>query len=194
MLAVSFFKRVQGAFYTPGFVFENYARFLTPFFGGVLGFSLYLAALVAAICVAVGLPFAYQLTRLPRRLQVLWLVALLAILSLSEVIIGFAWSTLFSRTAGVTHIFVLLGLMSEPVSLSPSFWAVLTGMVYQAFPYTILVLYPSVARLDASLVITDQAIYQSNMPFAAAMAIFLVLVSLALVGLSLLIGRRGALA
>ena len=45
-----------------------------------------------------------------------------------------------------------------------------------------------------SVLITDQAIYQSNMPFAAAMAIFLVLVSLGLVGLSITIGRRGAAA
>jgi putative spermidine/putrescine transport system permease protein len=248
MLAVSFFRRIQGAFYEPAFVLDNYARFLSAFFGSVLGFSLFLAALVAVICVAVGLPFAYQLARLSRRLQVLWLVGLLAILSLSEVIIGFAWSTLFSRTAGITNLLVWIGLMSEPAALSPSFAAVLTGMTYQAFPYTILVLYPSVARLDPSLVeaartlgaaparaffnlvvpvlrnaltatfimvfvfalgsyllpqllgrpqhwtlsvlITDQAIYQSNMPFAAAMAIFLVLVSLALVGLSLMIGRR----
>jgi putative spermidine/putrescine transport system permease protein len=251
MLAVSFFRRVQGAFYEPDFVFDNYARFLTAFFAERLGFSLFLAALVAILCVAVGLPFTYQLARLPRRLQVFWLVGLLAILSLSEVIIGFAWSTLFSRTAGITNLFVALGLMSEPVSLSPSFGAVLTGMVYQAFPYTVLVLYPSVVRLDPSLVeaartlgasptkaffnlvvpvlrntllatlimvfvfalgsyllpqllgrpqhwtlsvlITDQAIYQSNMPFAAAMAVFLVLVSLGLVGLSLAIGRRGAI-
>jgi ABC-type spermidine/putrescine transport system permease subunit I len=122
-------------------------------------------------------------------------------------------------------------------------------MVYQALPYTILVLYPALARLDPTLLeaartlgaspmraffnvvvpalrdtilatlimvfvfalgsyllpqilgrpqhwtlsvlITDQAIYQSNMPFAAAMAVFLVLVSLSLVGLTLLIGRRG---
>jgi putative spermidine/putrescine transport system permease protein len=41
-----------------------------------------------------------------------------------------------------------------------------------------------------SVLITDQAIYQSNMPFAAAMAVFLVLVSLALVGLSLYAGRQ----
>jgi putative spermidine/putrescine transport system permease protein len=252
MLSVSFFRRVQGAFYEPDFVFDNYARFLTAFFAERLGFSLGLAALVAAICVAIGLPFTYRLTKLSRRLQVFWLVGLLAILSLSEVIIGFAWSTLFSRTAGITNLFVALGLMAEPVSLSPSLSAVLTGMVYQAFPYTVLVLYPSVARLDPSLVeaartlgasplraffnlvvpvlrnallatlimvfvfalgsyllpqllgrpqhwtlsvlITDQAIYQSNMPFAAAMAIFLVLFSLALVGLSLVIGRRGAVA
>jgi putative spermidine/putrescine transport system permease protein len=250
MIAVSFFRRIQGSFYEPAFVLDNYARFLSVFFGSVLGFSLFLAALVALICVAVGLPFTYLLTRMPRRMQVGWLVGLLAILSLSEVIIGFAWSTLFSRTAGITNVLAALGAMSEPASLSPSFAAVLTGMVYQAFPYTILVLFAPVARLDSSLaeaartlgaspiraffnlilptlrnavlatlilvfvfalgsyllpqilgrppqwtlsvLITDQAIYQSNLPFAAAMAVFLVLVSLALVGLSLLVGRREA--
>ena len=248
MLAVSFFRRIQGAFYEPDFVLDNYARFLSVFFAERLLFSLGLAALVAFLCVALGLPFTYQLTKLPRRLQVVWLVGLLAILSLSEVIIGFAWSTLLSRTAGITNLFVALGLMGEPVSLTPSFGAVLTGMVYQAFPYTVLVLYPSVARLDPSLVeaartlgasplraffnlvvpvlrntllatlimvfvfalgsyllpqllgrpqhwtlsvlITDQAIYQSNMPFAAAMAIFLVLVSLGLVGSALALRQR----
>mgnify|MGYP003286623493 CR=1 FL=1 len=35
-----------------------------------------------------------------------------------------------------------------------------------------------------SVLITDQAIYQSNMPFAAAMAVFLVLVTLSLVVLA----------
>jgi putative spermidine/putrescine transport system permease protein len=200
------------------------------------------------ICVAIGLPFTYLLTRMSRSVQVGWLIGLLAILSLSEVIIGFAWSTLLSRTAGFTNIFVSLGLMEQAVSLTPSFSAVLTGMVYQAFPYTVLVLYAPVARLDPSLVeaartlgaspllaffnlvvptlrnaivatlimvfvfalgsyllpqllgrpqqwtlsvlITDQAIYQSNIPFAAAMAVFLVLVSLSLVAIALLLGRR----
>ena len=252
MIAVSFFQRQQGGFYTPDFVFGNYERFLTPFFGGVLGFSLLLAALVAVICVSVAFPFAYLVTRLRRRDQILWLIALLSILSLSEVIIGFAWSTLFSRTAGITNLFVAIGLMERPVALLPGFGAVVTGMVYQALTYTILVLYPALVRLDPTLLeaartlgaspvraflnvivpaqrnaiaatlvmvfvfalgsyllpqilgrpqhwtlsvlITDQAIYQSNMPFAAAMAVFLVVVSLSLVGLSLMIGRKEAAA
>ena len=248
MVAVSFFRRDPAGFYKPDFVLDNYARFLTAFFGSVLGFSLMLAVLVALCCVAIGFPFPYLLTRCARRVQTVWLVCLLSVLSLSEVIIGFSWSTLFSRTAGITNIFVALGLMDEPVALLPSFGAVLTGMVYQALPYTILVLYPALVRLDPTLLeaartlgaspvraffnvvvpalrnsivatlimvfvfalgsyllpqilgrpqhwtlsvlITDQAIYQSNMPFAAAMAVFLVLISLALVGLTLLIGRR----
>jgi putative spermidine/putrescine transport system permease protein len=248
MIAVSFFKRNPSGFYTPDFVFDNYARFLSVFFGGVLGFSLLLAVLVAVCCVCIAFPFTYLLTRRPRRVQTLWLVGLLSVLSLSEVIIGFAWSTLFSRTAGITNLFVAIGLMDKPVALLPTFGAVLTGMVYQALPYTILVLYPALVRLDPTLLeaartlgaspiraffnvvapalrntivatlimvfvfalgsyllpqilgrpqhwtlsvlITDQAIYQSNMPFAAAMAVFLVLISLALVGLTLLVGRR----
>ena len=250
MVTISFFKRVQGGFYTPDLVTANYERFLTPFFGNVLAFSLGLAALVAIVSVTIGFPFTYFVTRLPRRLQVLWLVGLLSLVSLSEVIIGFAWSTLLSRTAGITNVLVSMGLMSESVALSPGFGAVLVGMTYQAFPYTVLVLYPALARLDPTLaeaartlgsspirtfytvivpalrntivatlimvfvfalgsyllpqllgrpshwtlsvLITDQAIYQSNLPFAAAMAVFLVLVSLACVGLSLLVGRREA--
>src|SRR3546814_10531544 len=43
-------------------------------------------------------------------------------------------------------------LLDQPVALVPNFAAVLTGMVYQALPYTILVLYPALARLDNSFV------------------------------------------
>ncbi len=248
MIAVSFFQRVQGAFYEPAFVFDNYARFLTSFFGGILGFSIGLAALVAVVSVLLAFPFTYILTRMARRTQVVWLVFLLSVLSLSEVLIGFGWSTLLSRTAGISNLLVAVGILDKPMSLSPSFGAVMTGMVYQTFPYTVLVLFPALSRLDPSLVevartlgsgpvrsflnvvmpalrnsivstlimvfvfalgcyllpqllgkpshwtlsvlITDQAIYQSNMPFAAAMAVFLVLVSLSLVAISLLYGKK----
>lgn len=248
MASISFFHRVEGGFYEAGFEFANYGRFFTVFFGEILGFSLFVSALAALICVALGFPFTYMLTRLRRRRQVVWLVFLLSILSLSEVIIGFAWSILLSRTAGVSNLLVALGLMDGPVSWSPSLVALMLGLCYLAFPYTVLVLYPPLSRLDPqlpeaartlgasplktfftvvipalrgaivatlimvfvftlgayllpqllgrpqhwtlSVMITDQAIYQSNLPFAAAMAMFLMLVSLALVGLTYVVGRE----
>ena len=248
MIAVSFFQRIEGGFYEPAFVWSNYARFLSVFFGRVLSFSMMLAAGVAVVSVALAFPFTFLLTRLRRRTQVLWLVFLLSVLSLSEVIIGFAWATLLSANAGISNLLVVVGLLDAPTSLSPSLGAVLTGIVYQAFPYTVLVLYPALSRLDPTLteaartlgasplnsfftvvvpalrntivatlimvfvfalgcyllpqllglpqhwtlsvLITDQALFQANMPFAAAMAVFLVLVSLGLVGLSLLVGKK----
>ncbi|MEX0696899.1 MAG: ABC transporter permease [Dongiaceae bacterium] len=248
MLAVSFYHRVEGGFYEPAFELANYRRFLSVFFLNSLGFSLYVAALTAVICVAVGFPFTYLLTRLPRRQQVPWLVLLLSVLSLSEVIVGFTWSVLLSRTAGLSNLLAWIGVLPGPESWAPGFAAVLLGLTYLGFPYTVLVLYPSLSRLDPdipeaartlgaspllafftvivpgqrrailaasimlfvftlgayvipqvlgrpqhwtlSVLIADQALYQSNLPFSAAMAIFLMLVSLGLVGLTLRLGRE----
>ena len=249
MVTVSFFKRDQAGFYTTDLTFANYERFISPFFGEILIFTLFLAALTSLICIIIGLPFTYLLTQLRRRIQIFWLVSLLGILSLSEVIIGFAWSTLLSRTAGLSNILFLFGIMENAVAWTPSFGALLTGLVYQTIPFTVLVLYPTVSRLDPTLseaartlgsspfrafynviipvlknailanfvivfifalgsyllpqilgrpqhwtlsvMVSDQAVYQSNMPFAATMAVFLVLTSLGLIFIVSLLGRRG---
>ena len=160
---------------------------------------------------------------------------ILAVLSLSEVIIGFAWSTLLSRTAGLSNLLVWLGLLDSRRRWTPGFGALADRPVLSGFPYTVLILYPALSRLDPELVeasrmlgasplrtfflvvvpvlrnailgaiimvfvfdlgsyilpqvlgrpqhwtlsvlITDQAVFQSNIPFAAAMAIFLMLVA-----------------
>ena len=250
MLAVSFFQREPGGFYTTDFSIDNYANLFTVLFGRVLVFSIFISALCAAICVAVGFPFTYFITRMRRKAQVVWLVILVSVLSLSAVIVAFAWSLLLSQTAGISNLFVWLGLMEKPVSWSPGFWALTAGMCYIAFPYTVLVLYPPLSRLDPhlpeaaqtlgaspvttfftvvlgslrsaivatlimvfaftlgtylipqilgrpqhwtlSVLITDEAVYHSNLPLAAAMAVFFMVVSLALVGLATLIGKSGA--
>jgi putative spermidine/putrescine transport system permease protein len=247
MLAMSFFRRGAGL-YEPAFELGNYARFLSPFFGQALGFSVLLAGMAALVSVAVAFPFTYLMTRMRRRVQVRWLIFILSVLSLSEVIIGFSWSLLLSRTAGLSNILLWLGLLDKPEAWSPSFPALLLGLCYVGFPYTVLVLYPALSRLDPelpeasrmlgasplrsffsvvvpvlrnsiisavimvfvfnlgayvlpqvlgkpqhwtlSVLITDQAVMQANMPFAAAMAIFLMVVSLALVGLTLMLGQE----
>ncbi len=247
MLSVSFFHRVEGAFYEPAFEFSNYARFVDPFFIKIMGFSIGLSLSAALIAVMIAFPFTYLLTRSGRSLQIVALVFLLAVLSLSEVIIGFSWSTLLSRTAGISNLFVALGLMERTAAYYPSLPALVIGLVYLSFPYTVLVLYPSLSRLDPELSeaarmmgaspaktfftvvvpvmrrtimstiilafvftlgayilpqtlgkpphwtlsvhITDQAIFEANLPFAAAMAILLLLVSLVMVAITLLMGN-----
>jgi putative spermidine/putrescine transport system permease protein len=248
MVAISFFHREPGGFYITGFELNNYRNLYTALFGRTLLFSLFIAGLSAAVCVSLGFPFTYFITRMRRRAQVVWLVFLMSVLSLSEVIIGFAWSLLLSRTAGLSNLLVWLGLMDQPVAWYPGFAALLFGICYLAFPYTVLVLYPPLSRLDPALpeasltlgasplktfftvivgslrnaivaafvmvfvftlgvyllpqilgrphhwtlsvLITDQAIYQTNMPMAASMAIFFMIVSLLLVALTMAIGKK----
>ncbi|WP_366656879.1 ABC transporter permease [Fodinicurvata sp. EGI_FJ10296] len=247
MIAVSFYERIPDGFYEPGFELTHYRRFLSDLFLRVLVFSVGVSAVSAAICVIVGVPLAYAIATLRRPMQTAWLVFIVAILSLSEVIIGFSWSMLLSRTAGISNLFVSAGILDAPVAYSPGLLALLSGMVFLALPYSVLVLYPAVSRLDPmaaeaartlgatparafltvtvpslrgailataimvfvftlgvyllpqllgqpshwtlSVLITDQAIFQSNLPFAAALAVFLMLVSLTLIAVTLMIGQ-----
>ena len=249
IIAASFFHRVDGGFYTPAFELDNYGRLFDAFFTRVLGFSLWIAALGAALTLAIGFPFTYALTLLKREAQVPWLVLVLAVLSLSEVIIGFAWSSLLSRTAGLSNLLVMAGLLDTAQAWYPGFPALLIGLVYLGLPYSVLALYPAVSRLDRdvldaahtlgatpmraflritlpllripllvtfimlfvidlgcyllpqilgkpehwtlSVLITDQALFQANVPFAAALAVALLATTAGLVALVSAIGRRG---
>ncbi|MGF1561911.1 MAG: ABC transporter permease [Geminicoccaceae bacterium] len=244
MTMVSVFLRNPRGFYTPGFTLEHYGRFFSPFFRDVLLDSLLICGLAAIVSVLIAFPFTYLLTRCRRRLQVIMLVLVLAVLSLSEVIVGFVWSKLLSRSEGLSNLLVFAGLLDEPVAWTPGFFAVVIGLSYVTLPYATLVLYPALSRLDPELSeaartlgasplrtffeiitpmarkpiaacvimafvftlgayaipnqlgsgnptqwtitvhITEQAFQQSNLPFAAAMAILLMMITLILVALT----------
>lgn len=151
MFALSFFKRIQSAFFEPAFVFENYVRAFSTFFLQRIGVSLWVAAVAAFICLLIAFPFTFFLSRLRRSRQVPYLVLLISILSLSEVIIAFSWSLLLSKTSGISNLLVVLKLLDAPVSWAPGFVAMLSALVYISLPLAIIVLYPSLSRLDVSL-------------------------------------------
>jgi len=248
MVATSFYHRIEGGFYEPAFELDSWERLFSSVFLERAGFSIEISLLAGALCIAIAFPFTFFLTRMRRRAHVALLILVLSALSLSEVIVGFTWSVLLGRAAGISNILVWLGLMDEATAYQPSFLAVLLGMSYIAFPYCVLTLYPSLTRLDRevteaaqtlgaspwrtfwtvvvpisrpiivagfllvfvftlgsyliaailgrpehwtlSVFISDQASFNANVPFAAAMAIFLTALSLVVVGIVTIIESR----
>jgi putative spermidine/putrescine transport system permease protein len=249
MVATSFYHRIESGSYVPGFEFANYARFFSPLFTTHLWVSVKFSVLAATASVLIAFPFTYALSRARRRTQVIVLVYVLCVLSLSEVIVAYSWSVLLSRPAGISNLFVWLGLMETPRSWSRGFWAVLLGLTYYNLPFAVLIMYPQCTRLDRELteaartlgaspmitmatvvipmlratlltafillfvftmgafvtpqwlgapehwmfaiLIGDQALFRGNVPFAAALSMFFVAVTLILVALTVRLGRRG---
>ncbi|MCT4371364.1 ABC transporter permease [Yangia mangrovi] len=151
MVGMSFFHNLGGGAYEEVFTLENYARLISPFFLSVLGTSFEVAFLVALFAIVIGFPFTYLLVNAKRGTQVFWLIVMLSVLSLSEAIIGFAWSTLLSRTAGIGVLFEALGLTEKAQSYAPSLGAVLAGVTYIAMPYAVLLLYPILSRIEPDI-------------------------------------------
>ena len=140
------------ALWLPGVTLGPYTVLAQRVFADALLYSLGLAVCVGALCVLVGFPFAYLLTRMGRRQRVAWLVFLLSTLALSEVLVTFAWQVMLAKRIGLSNLLVAAGLMAAPDSLTPSEGAVISCLVYLILPFTVLTLYPSLSRLDPALV------------------------------------------
>lgn len=151
MIVVSFYQPDPMGFYKEAFVFENYAKFFSSFYYTVSFRSITSSALGAVLVVALAFPLVLFVSDLSRRMQLFWIILLLSLMCLSEVIIGFAWLILMSESAGLPRLLKAMGLWENPRSLSPSFGAMMIGLVFLGFSIVSLILYPSVARRDRSI-------------------------------------------
>ncbi|MEP5155281.1 hypothetical protein [Planktotalea sp.] len=151
MIVVSFYQPDPMGFYKVDFVWENYAKFFSSFYYSVSFRSIYSSALGAVLVVALAFPLVLIVSDLNRTWQLFWIILLLSLMCLSEVIMGFAWLILLSESAGLPRLLEALGLWDNPRSLSPSFGAMLIGLVFLGFSIVALILYPSLARRDRSI-------------------------------------------
>src|SRR5260370_40792086 len=89
-------------------------------FATALLYSFGLAILVAAVSVCLGFPLTFFITRMRRGWQVLWLIFLLATLTLSDVLIAFSWQVMLSERIGFANLLVKCGVVEQSAPLPPS--------------------------------------------------------------------------
>jgi putative spermidine/putrescine transport system permease protein len=94
-----------------------------------------------------------------------------------------------ARTMGASPLRTF-STVTVPLLRAPLLGALILVFVFALGSYLLPQVLGRPQHWTLSVHITDQAIYQSNLPFAAAMAVFLLLVALAMVGLALLLGRE----
>lgn len=178
VIGISFGRKIDGAAWVWDFTLANYQRFfvgtlwpdeVTFLYLQQLGFSFWYAVLASLLAVLTALPFTLLLTRLRRSAQAVWLVFILASLSLSEVFIVMGWDILLSNNSGLPALFKSTGMtqwlkdtgwfqvlrdwgLASPrnVKFKTSQFATILTMSYLVWPYAVILLYPAFSRLDPS--------------------------------------------
>lgn len=140
-------------------------------FRNILVNTFEIAAWTTGVCLALGYPFAYQLSRLPKR----WAQTLLGLclIPFFTAILArlYSW-TLILGDAGVINTYLMhWGLIHEPISLLFNRLGVIIGMVHVMLPYMIIVLYSAMAGIDRSLM--DAASSLGAGPIAIFRRVFL---------------------
>jgi spermidine/putrescine transport system permease protein len=133
----------------PGFTLEHYRRFLDPLYLQVLGRTAWWAGLATLICLLLGFPVAWLIARSRHRNLLLFLVVLP--FWTSFLVRTFAIIFLLRDTGLVNSVLLRLGVISEPLMLLYTPFAVLLGLVYGFLPFMILPIFASLEKLDPSL-------------------------------------------
>jgi putative spermidine/putrescine transport system permease protein len=165
LLRTSFANRDPAVYQGSGFGLAAYNQLVQPVIVNSVLFSVVLALVVACISILIAFSAAYFIIQQSKKAQTAWLIGILSTLSLSEVLIAFAWQVMMSRRAGVTNLGVWLGFLQEPMSLAPSLGAVIGCVTYFVFPFSFITLYPGLSRLDQSL--TEAARTMGSHPVGA---------------------------
>jgi spermidine/putrescine transport system permease protein len=150
MLAYSLMPRGIYGGVDRGFTLEHYARFFDPLYLGVLQRTFLWSVACTAICLVLGYPVAYVIVRSGRWRNLLLFLVVLPFWT-SFLVRTFAMIFLMRDTGLINNWLLKLGVISEPLTILYTPFAVMLGLVYGFLPFMILPIYASLEKLDLSL-------------------------------------------
>ena len=148
VVLLSFRKRGTLGEILPEYTLEHYRRLADPLYMGILVDSMIMAVVVTLLCLVLGYPLAYHISRQSRRWQRVWLFLVILPFMINFLIRSYAWVILLRAQGVVNTALMKLGLISQPLPLLYNDGAVLLGMVYGLMPFMVLPVYISLERLD----------------------------------------------
>jgi putative spermidine/putrescine transport system permease protein len=140
----------------PGYTLHHYAEVLTDsYFVGIFWRTLWISVVTTLICVMVGVPEAYILSRMRKPWRSIFLLAVLSPLLISLVVRAFGWSMLLGPSGLIGQAAQALGL--GPLLYTPT--AIVIGLVHIMLPFMIIPVWTSLQKLDPSV---EHAAYSLN--------------------------------
>ena len=132
------------------FTLEHYAKFFTdPDFLIVLWRSLLIALKTTVICLLLGYPIAYFISRSSEKIQNLLVLVITIPMWINMLVRTYAWIGLLSEGGLIQRLLSLIGLGGGELLYTEG--AVLLGMVYNFLPFMVLQINTSLCKMDHSL-------------------------------------------
>ncbi|HET8624674.1 MAG TPA: ABC transporter permease [Gemmatimonadales bacterium] len=141
----------------PGLTLEAYQRFLVPIYLTTLGRTVVLSLACTALCLLLGFPVAYAISRSGRWKTLLLVLVVLPLWS-SFLVRTFAMIFLLRDTGLINEWLLAAGIIERPLTLLYTPGAVLAGLVYGFLPFMILPIYASLEKLDLALLEAAEAL------------------------------------
>ena len=120
--------------------------FTDSYYYGIFWRTFWISGLVALICVAIGTPEAYVLSRMRNPWRSILLLVVLAPLLVSVVVRAFGWSMLLGPEGLVNGLLGLVGI--GPIKMLYTETAVVIALVHVMLPFMVIPVWTSLQKLD----------------------------------------------
>lgn len=151
ILFFSFLKSGQYGQIIYSFTFENIAAVLGGGYGKVFLQSVYLAFQTNVLCILCGYPIAYYIARYGGKWKTLWIFLIIVPSWSSYLIRLYALKTLVGTKGTINGLLMSLNIISEPIQILYTPFAVAMALVFAWLPFMILPIYASLEGLDRSV-------------------------------------------
>lgn len=154
-LSLSLYPFLPGGAVGEQMTIANYAEVASDdYFHVIFARTFGMAILVTLICIAIGVPEAYILSRLSARWRAVSIVIVLGPMLISVVVRTLGWAVLLGNEGVINKLLLASGLVNEPVKMMFTFTGVVVALVHVLVPFMVLAVWASLQKLDAT---TEQA-------------------------------------
>jgi len=140
---------------------ENYEEVFDPLFAPVLLRSVGYAAATVVLCVAIGYPIAYYITRFGGRYKYVLLGLVVIPFLVNYLVRIYAWVALLSDEGLVNGVLSDLGLTTNGVQFLNTAYTVVGGLVYGYLAFMILPIFAALDRMDPAVIEAGKDLYGS---------------------------------
>ncbi|NAT25188.1 ABC transporter permease [Pseudomonas syringae] len=129
------------------YTLANYTAVLTDsYFYEIFLRTFWISALVTLLCVLIGVPEAYILSRMGAPWRSIFLILILTPLLISVVVRAFGWSLLLGADGLINQAIQFMG--GRPMKLLYTPFAVIIALVHVMLPFMIIPVWTSLQKLD----------------------------------------------
>jgi len=142
------------------FTLENFAEMGT--YAVVFGRSFKLAIIATVVCLLIGYPVSYMISKESARFQSLAMVLIMLPMWMNFLLRTYSWMSILENNGLLNQLFAAIGLFDlinnlfgtdiQYFKMIGSQGAVVLGMVYNYLPFMILPIYSVIVKLDHSLI------------------------------------------
>lgn len=153
------FTKEPGGGYT--FTLENYKEVIDPIYIKVFARSILLAGGATLICLVVGYPVAYIISKahVSRRGSLILLFILP--MWMNFLLRTYAWVAILGKNGLLNTFLGWLGV--QPLAILYTNFAILLGMVYNFLPFMVLPIYTALSKMDNDLINAAHDLGANNM-------------------------------